>query len=188
MPRGRKPLPPGEALRRKRERNRAWMKQWAAAHPDEKREANREWAAAKRARQTLDERNAAHRKAKERDPIHYLLHHAKHRANSLGIPFDLTREDLVMPEVCPVFGTPFEWGHGKMGWRNMHAPSLDKIKPQLGYVRGNVRIISTRANHVKGNATIEEMKAVLAYMEREGANRTLLEQAGAVFECEIPNE
>jgi hypothetical protein len=105
---------------------------------------------------------------KARDPIGYLLKHAKHRASTLGVAFDLTCDDLVMPEVCPVFGTPWIWGEGKMGWRNMFAPSIDRLDPSLGYVRGNVAIISTRANHLKGNAYVGELEKVLAWMKVAG--------------------
>ena len=58
----------------------------------------------------------------------------------------------------------------------MNSPSLDRIRPQLGYVAGNVRVISNRANHLKSNGTISEFEAVLAYMKREGANMSLNEQ------------
>jgi len=156
--------------------NRRKAREWRLANPDKHREANRLWAAQKRRCQNLDERNVAHRKAKQRDPARYLHQHAKHRAKAAGVPFDLEICDIIVPEVCPVLGHPFEWGHGKMGWRNMRAPSLDRIKPQLGYVRGNVRVISNRANHLKSNGTISEFRAVLAYMEREGANQELEEQ------------
>lgn len=45
------------------------------------------------------------------------------------------------------------------------APSLDRLVPALGYVRGNVRVISHRANRLKGDALIEEIEAVLHYMK-----------------------
>lgn len=153
--------------------NRRKAQEYRLAHPEWHRRTNREWAAKKRSRQTHDERNEPYRKGKRRDPIGYLLKHAMYRAARLGIPFGLTREDLVMPAVCPVLGLPFEWGTGQVGWRNMRSPSLDRIKPQLGYVRGNVEIISNRANHLKSNGTISEIEAVLAYMKMRGCNEDL---------------
>src|SRR5215469_17171093 len=93
--------------------NRQKAREWRLANPDRHRESNRLWARKKRVGQSHDERNAAQRKSKQRDPIGYLLHHAAGRARRKGIPFDLTREDLGgMPEVCPVLGIPFEWGRG----------------------------------------------------------------------------
>jgi hypothetical protein len=38
--------------------------------------------------------------------------------------------------------------------------SIDKIVPALGYVKGNVIIVSNRANIIKNNATPEEILAV----------------------------
>ena len=63
---------------------------------------------------------------------------------------------------CPIFGTPFEWsaarGNGNLTLPN--SPSLDRIDPTKGYVKGNVWIISHRANCIKSNATHEELKLV----------------------------
>jgi hypothetical protein len=37
--------------------------------------------------------------------------------------------------------------------------------PSLGYVPGNIRVISMRANRIKTDATADELRAVLRYME-----------------------
>lgn len=169
-------MPSREEYWRNPEKHRAKTRAYGIEHPEWKRESGKQWARKKRAALGKEGRAAQARKWKDADPVGYMLHHAEGRARSQGIPFNLTREDLVMPDVCPVLGLPFEWGVGQMGWRNMRAPSLDKIKPQLGYVSGNVRIISNRANHLKSNGTISEFEAVIAYMKREGCNRDLDEQ------------
>lgn len=41
-----------------------------------------------------------------------------------------------------------------------NSPSLDKINPIKGYVKGNVRVISQRANWLKNDATYEEMETI----------------------------
>lgn len=46
------------------------------------------------------------------------------------------------------------------------SPSLDKIIPSLGYVPGNVRIISARANLLKNDATVDELRAILKDAEQ----------------------
>lgn len=45
------------------------------------------------------------------------------------------------------------------------SPSLDRIKPELGYVKGNIRVISFKANSIKNDASIEELRQILQYME-----------------------
>ena len=39
--------------------------------------------------------------------------------------------------------------------QKIHAqsPSLDRIKPHIGYIRGNVRVISYQANRIKCDCT-----------------------------------
>lgn len=39
--------------------------------------------------------------------------------------------------------------------------TLDKIDPNKGYVEGNVQIVSFRANTLKNNATLEELKLIV---------------------------
>jgi hypothetical protein len=49
----------------------------------------------------------------------------------------------------PILGTEF-----KSGIKNKHAlPTLDKINPKKGYVRGNIAVISFRANQIKSDVT-----------------------------------
>ena len=81
----------------------------------------------------------------------YLVQSARNRAKKYNLPFDITHEDVVIPEFCPYLGiklVPFsEWS----------SPSLDKIIPELGYVKGNIQVISTKANTMKNNATQDEL-------------------------------
>lgn len=81
----------------------------------------------------------------------YLVQSARNRAKKYSLPFDITHEDVVVPEFCPYLGiklVPFsEWS----------SPSLDKIIPELGYVKGNIQVISTKANTMKNNATQDEL-------------------------------
>ena len=48
-----------------------------------------------------------------------------------------------------------------------NSPNLDRIFPKKGYVPGNVRVISQRANRIKSDATVEEMRAVLRDMQKQ---------------------
>lgn len=96
----------------------------------------------------------------------FLFRQARDRAKKKDIPFDLTPEDIKIPEVCPVFGIPFVIGEPLSGRRGPHpqAPSVDRVIPSLGYVKENIRIISYRANFIKTNATLSELEMVAAYV------------------------
>lgn len=50
----------------------------------------------------------------------------------------------------------------KMVRGGSYAPSIDKIIPALGYVPGNVMVISLRANTLKNNATLAELQTLVA--------------------------
>jgi len=80
---------------------------------------------------------------------------AKHRAKVRGIPFGIKMEDIVVPDVCPITKEKFvrSWGHA-----GPQSPSLDRIIPELGYVPGNIAVISSAANVMKQNFTPEQLK------------------------------
>jgi hypothetical protein len=97
-----------------------------------------------------------------KNPIVYILCGAKARAKEKGLPFNLTHEDIVIPVSCPVFGTLLEIGNGRA---HANSPSIDRIIPELGYVKGNIRIISHKANTMRSNATLEDLKILVRYLE-----------------------
>jgi hypothetical protein len=81
---------------------------------------------------------------------------AKQRAKKKGLDFDLTIEDLLPAyDTCPILGIKLIAGKGSV---LPSSPTLDKFIPSLGYVRGNVRVISAMANRMKSNATIAELR------------------------------
>ena len=77
---------------------------------------------------------------------------AKERADKYGIDFNIDVEDIVIPEVCPVLGIPINISLGR-GRRQPDSPSLDKFYPEKGYVKGNIQVISWRANRIKSDGT-----------------------------------
>lgn len=93
-----------------------------------------------------------------------MLHRAKARARDLGVPFDLTPADISIPETCPVLGIVLCRSEGD-GFKAA-SPSLDRIVPELGYVRGNIVVISNRANLLKRDATRAEIEALAAWMRK----------------------
>lgn len=117
------------------------------------------------------------RRRRLEQPAKELWSRAQKRAHKLGIPFDLDVSDIVMPTHCPVLGIPLLVGQG----RSDNSPSLDRIIPAIGYVAVNVRVISDRANRLKGRYNVDDLQArfdrcegagperaaVLAYVRRE---------------------
>lgn len=91
------------------------------------------------------------------DPLVARMYHAaKARARIKGLPFTITHDDIVIPDYCPALGTPLVWNGGTLG---IDSISLDRIQPQLGYVPGNVAVISALANTLKGNKSIDQVCA-----------------------------
>jgi hypothetical protein len=95
--------------------------------------------------------------------VRTLLIAAKARANKLQMPFELSVDDISIPSVCPVLKIPLEFQEGK---KTSNSPSLDRVDNSKGYVKGNVRVISYRANRLKSDMTFEECKSLLEDFER----------------------
>lgn len=88
----------------------------------------------------------------------------KYRAKKHGRPFSITIADVVIPTVCPILGIPLRKQVGQHP--RPDSPSLDCVIPALGYVPGNVQVISYRANCIKNDGTAEEHEAIVAYIRR----------------------
>lgn len=96
-------------------------------------------------------------------PTHRMFLDAKRRAKAKGIRFEINESNLIVPAICPVLGIKIIPGAKRNGmWLANESPSLDRIIPSLGYVKGNVRVISNRANTLKSNATPIEIMKVCA--------------------------
>jgi hypothetical protein len=102
------------------------------------------------------------------NPEATLVMRAKQRAKQNGLPFDLTVADIVIPTHCPALGIPLIQRVGKGHTAN--SPSLDRVDPAKGYVRGNVVVISMLANRIKSDATHEQILAVGRWLEQWNAN------------------
>jgi hypothetical protein len=149
------------------------MRAWRADNPERAAQAQATYRAANRT--TLNEAQKAryranpekYKEASRRNRLakftHYLVVRIKRKAALLGIPFNLEPSDITVPERCPVLG--IELTPSGRGQRD-DAPSLDRIRPEKGYVKGNVQIVSMKANRIKNDATIEELEKVLAFMRR----------------------
>lgn len=95
-------------------------------------------------------------------PEYGLWARAKLRAKHKGLKFDLEPKDIQIPDVCPLLGIKLKVGKGKLA---DHSPSLDRKKLNQGYVRGNVWVISNKANSIKRNASLQELKMLVTNLE-----------------------
>lgn len=86
---------------------------------------------------------------------YYLWKGCQNRAKKNNMPFNLEYTDVVIPKKCPILEIPIFKGNQR---HVANSPSLDRLIPELGYVKGNVRVISYKANTMKSNASIEEIK------------------------------
>lgn len=91
-----------------------------------------------------------------------MLINARLRAARKNVPFDLEIDDIVIPERCPMLGIGLFVSGGKA---TDNSPALDRNKPELGYVKGNVTVLSHRANQIKSISNLEEAKLLVAYLE-----------------------
>jgi len=83
-----------------------------------------------------------------------LVTEAKKRAFYKKLDFNITKEDIKIPEKCPVLLIPLIFGN-KDGYEN--SPSLDRIDNSKGYIKGNIQIISKKANSMKNSGSPAEL-------------------------------
>ena len=113
-------------------------------------------------------RDCSNKRFLQIDPRSKLLNSARQRATSKGLEFSLKIDDIVIPEYCPVLGIKLEAsvGEGRKSLDQLeHSPSLDRVDNTKGYTKDNVMVISLRANNIKKDATLAELKALVKYVE-----------------------
>ncbi len=91
----------------------------------------------------------------------------KCRAQKKGLEFTITYDDFTIPEFCPVLGIPISYS---IPGKHDGSPSMDRVDNTKGYVPGNVRIISWRANRIKNDGTSEEHLAIARYIKEHCIN------------------
>lgn len=96
-------------------------------------------------------------------PEKYLYDAAKARARKSQLEFTIEICDIVIPEFCPVFGLKLEM----LSEDKNTSPSLDRVDNSKGYIPGNVRVISWKANKLKSNASLQEIEALYRYIKGE---------------------
>ena len=85
-----------------------------------------------------------------------LMYNAKKRSKDENVDFNITEDDLIVPEYCPYLDIKLESSQPR-GCSRRFVASLDRIDPTKGYIKGNIEVISHLANTMKNNATPEQL-------------------------------
>ncbi len=103
--------------------------------------------------------------AKSRNENHarWLLWQARGRARARGLECTIELEDVVVPTHCPVLGIELTRG---VGQATDSSAQLDRIHNHKGYVKGNVIVVSRRANRLKSDSNVEELRRIVQYYEQ----------------------
>lgn len=84
-------------------------------------------------------------------------------ARDRGVEWKLVLGDIDWPTHCPVLGMRLDY---MSKGRRENSPSFDRTNPLKGYIPGNVKVISWRANRIKNDGTAAEHAAIARYMGR----------------------
>ena len=123
-------------------------KAWVAANRERVRESERRW--------------------RGKNPQRYLFLTRRSHALRKGVEFTVTFEQIEWPTHCPVLGIPLRYEVGVAGIKHgkFNSASLDRFDPSKGYLDGNVRVISWRANRLKADGAVAEFEALIRYMKQ----------------------
>lgn len=108
------------------------------------------------------------------DPFVSLISCKKCESKKKEIPFNLDVEYLrsIWTGTCPIFHIPIEIGReGNGSHKSAH---LDRLIPELGYIKGNVNYISGRANRIKYDASLIELKQIANWLEQQLESATTI--------------
>lgn len=114
-----------------------------------------------------DKEKEQRRNSHKRNIIWVMLHRAEERAKKYGYEFNLTKEDIVIPDKCPLLEVPFVLG--KKGDYE-YTPTIDRIDNNKGYTKDNIQIITKKANSMKNSASFEELKIFCTNILRYSLN------------------
>ena len=97
---------------------------------------------------------------------------AKRRANERGLEFNIEISDINIPELCPILEVPLVKGDSN---NYEYTPSLDRIDNTKGYIKGNIIVMSKKANSMKNSASWEELQKFCKNILRYSPNNSKYE-------------
>lgn len=122
-----------------------------------------------------DQLQQNYRQTKENTPWVIMARTAKTRAKERNLEYNIDAEYLksIWTDLCPVLGFPIKAAVYESGTSRAHksrpqdqSPALDRIDSTKGYVRGNVAVISYRANMIKNCGTAKEHRLIADFIDR----------------------
>lgn len=120
--------------------------------------------------------NAINKRTRKQNGLAWCLWKAaKDRCGRSGREFTITSADVIIPDVCPIFGMPLIQEvtvHRNASERPANYPTIDRIDSSRGYTPDNIMVISWRANSLKNDATLDELIALGEFAQRRRAPPT----------------
>ena len=126
-----------------------WNKEYYEKNKEKIINRSREWYKVNKQR-VREEAKLRHRN----DIRKTMISNSKQRSKKLNLPHNIELEDLTIPEFCSILGIQLKVGDDSS---KPYSPSLDRIDSGLGYIKGNIQIISHLANTMKSSATPEQL-------------------------------
>ena len=162
-----------EYKKKYREENKEKVKKWSKKYYQGNKEKIRE-ASKKYHKENKEKINARRKENRAENRGGYMARYTKYRANEKNLPYDLDADYLksIWPEdnKCPALGLEFSKpGEGL----KENSSSLDRLVPELGYVKGNVAVVSMLANMIMSNATPDQVIAVGYFFRNKLENKNV---------------
>ena len=121
-------------------------------------------------RRELEYRREWETKRRRERPDYCLWKAAKRRAKLKELDFNIEVLDIIIPQFCPLLNIPIIHTVGK-GCRSDNSPSLDRIDNRFGYIKGNILVVSWRANFLKSDAALSELQMLVANLQSITENK-----------------
>jgi len=132
-----------------KEKRNAYQRAWYKKYKNEEKN--------KRIRQYFNDNKEHIMELRKKNYKKRLWRAVKRRAKTKNIPFNITPDDIIMPEKCKYLGIKLINNVG-CGTAMHNSPSIDRIENEKGYIKGNIQVISYRANACKQNLSLEQLK------------------------------
>jgi hypothetical protein len=136
-----------------------YTKEKAAEYANAWYHRNKERLKADPVRKERNRKSAADWRENNREKA--MLSAAKARAKRFGLDFNIELEDIVVPSHCPILSIPLFFSKGL---QTENTPALDRIDNSRGYVKGNVCVISHKANRHKADLSLEDIERLAQYI------------------------